>query len=170
MASTISAAKLTVDFSAKQVGDNDLGGPEFTPRHRTVLDFVNGTGAGQFDLLWTDTRTLAASATEDLDLAGVLADALGATLTMAEVVGILITAAAANTNAVVVGDATAPVPLFGGTNPTISVKPGGVFLIAAPNAAGQFTVGAGSTDDLKIANSSSGTSVTYTISILGRSA
>lgn len=170
MASSISAAKLTVVFSAKQVGDNDLGGPEFTPRHRIVLDFANGTGANQFDLLFTDTRTIAASGSEDLDLAGVLADALGATLTMAEVVGIMITAAAANTNNVVVGDATSPVPLFGGTNPTISVKPGGVFLIAAPNAAGQFTVGAGSTDDLKIANSGSGTSVTYTISVLGRSA
>lgn len=170
MASTIQTAQVVAEFSALQVGDNDLGGPEFTPLHRFAKKFTSGTAADKFDLLFTDTRTISASSSEDLDLAGVLADALGATLTMAEVVGIMITAAAANTNNVVVGDATSPVPLFGGTNPTISVKPGGVFLIVAPNAAGQFTVGAGSTDDLKIANSSSGSSVTYTISILGRSA
>jgi hypothetical protein len=170
MASTIEKARLTVDLSVKQVGDNDAGGPVFEPRQRTQIDFSNGTGANSFDILWTDTRTLAASATEDLDLAGVLTDVFGATVAMAEVGGILITTDSGNTNNVVVGDATAPVPLFGGTNPTISVKPGGVFLIAAPNASGQFAVGAGATDDLKIANSGAGTSVTYTITILGRSA
>lgn len=163
-------ARLTLDLTASQTGSNDFGGPEFKPRLRKVIDFASGTGANQADLIWADERTLAASASEDLDLAGVLSDAFGATITIAEVVAIFIVADAANTNDVVVGDATSPVPLLGGTNPTISVKPGGAFVIVAPSAAGQFTVGAGSTDDLKIANSSSGTSVTYQIAVLGRSA
>lgn len=163
-------SKIAIELSALQEGSNDLGGPEFSPLMRKIIKFASGTGANQADLLFCDTRTLAASATEDLDLAGVLADAFGATITMAEVVAIFIFADDANTNNVVVGDATSPVPLFGGTNPTFAVKPGGFFCVGAPNAAGLLTVGAGATDDLKIANSSSGTGVTYTIAVLGRSA
>lgn len=163
-------SKIILDLSASQSGSNDFGGPEFTPRMRKVLELASGVGANQADLLFADERTLAASATEDLDLAGVLADAFGATITAAEVVAIFIFAAEANTNNVVVGDATSPVPLFGGTNPTFAVKPGGFFCVGAPNAAGLLTVGAGSTDDLKITNSNSGTSVTYQIAILARSA
>jgi hypothetical protein len=51
-----------------------------------------GTGANQADKLWSDTRTLAASAVEDLDLAGVLVDALGVTATFARVKGLIIAA------------------------------------------------------------------------------
>lgn len=163
-------SRITLELSASQTGSNDFGGPEFSPLMRKVIDFASGVGANQADLLFVDERTLAASATEDLDLAGVLTDAFGATITMAEVVAIFIFADADNTNNVIVGDATAPVPLFGGTNPTFSVKPGGFFAVGAPNAAGLLTVGAGATDDLKIANSSSGTGVTYSIAVLGRSA
>lgn len=163
-------SKITLELSAKQTGSNDFGNDEFKPQMRKVIDFASGTGANQADLLFMDERTLSASATEDLDLAGTLTDAFGATITMAEVVAIFIFADSGNTNNVVVGDATAPIPLFGGTNPTFSIKPGGFFCIGAPDAAGQLTVGAGSTDDLKIANSSSGTGVTYQIAVLGRSA
>lgn len=163
-------AQLTAKFTAKQTGTADFGGPVSEPTIEKILTFADGVGANQADILFTDRRTLTASATEDLDLAGVLTDAFGATITAAEVVAILVVAADGNTNNVVIGDATSPIPLFGGTNPTFSVKPGGFFFVAAPNAAGLLTVGAGSTDDLKIANSGSGTSVTYDIAILARSA
>lgn len=163
-------SRITLELSASQTGSNDFGGPEFSPLMRKVIDFASGVGANQADLLFVDERTLAASATEDLDLAGVLADAFGATITAVEVVAIFIFADAANTNNVVVGDATAPVPLFGGTNPTFAVKPGGFFCVGAPNASGLLAVGAGATDDLKIANSSSGTEVVYQIAVLARTA
>jgi hypothetical protein len=163
-------ATLRAKLAASQTGSNDFGGPEFSPVLESVINLTNGTAANQADLLWVDERTLAASATEDLDLAGVLADAFGSTLAAAEVVAIFVKADAANTNNVVLGDATAPIPLFGGTNPTFSVKPGGFFFVAAPNAAGLLTVGAGATDDLKVTNSAGTTGVTYEIAILARSA
>lgn len=163
-------ATLRAKFTARQVGTNDLGGPEYNPTIEKILTFASGTGANQADIVWADTRSVAASSSEDLDLAGVLADAFGATVAAAELVAILVTADAANVNNVVVGDATSPIPLFGGTNPTFAVKPGGFFFVAAPNAAGLLTVGAGSTDDLKITNSSSGSAVVYTIAILARTA
>ena len=163
-------AELRAKFTATQIGANDIAAQRFAPTIEKILQFTDGTGANQADIVWMDERTLAASASEDLDLAGVLTDAFGSTVTAAEVVAILVTAAAGNTNSVVIGDATAPVPLFAGTNPTFSVKPGGFFFVAAPAAAGLLTVGAGTTDDLKLANSSSGTSVTYTIAVLARTA
>lgn len=163
-------ATVLARIKATQTSALDLGTGTFPATLEHTLTLASGTAANQADLLFSDTRTLAASATEDLDLAGSLTDAFGATLTMVEVVAVLITAAAGNTNNVIVGDATSPVPLFGGTNPTFSVKPGGAFMVTAPNASGLFTVGAGTTDDLKLTNSSSGTSVTYSVMILGRSA
>ncbi|MBP7619365.1 MAG: hypothetical protein KA745_00235 [Gemmatimonadales bacterium] len=163
-------ADLRVKFAARQTGAHDMGGPSFAPVVEKILQFGSGTTANNADIVWADNRTLAASATEDLDLAGVLADAFGATVAMAEVVAILVVAAPTNTNDVVLGAATQAVPLFGGTAGTFAVKPGGFFFVAAPGAAGQLSVGAGATDDLKVANSGAGTEVSYQIAILGRSA
>lgn len=165
------SARIGVKFSARQTAGADFGGAEFAPVLEKVYEFLSGVGANQADILWTDeARELAASASEDLDLAGVLTNAFGAVVAAAEVVALLIIASPDNTNNVVVGDATAPVPLFGGTNPTHAIKPGGMLLLVAPAAAGLFTVGAGSTDDLKIANSAGGSIVKYDIAILARSA
>jgi hypothetical protein len=37
--------------------------------YTSQTDLISGTGAGAADMQWSDTRTLAASGTEDLDLA-----------------------------------------------------------------------------------------------------
>lgn len=161
-------AELRAKMSVRQTGSSDFGGPNFSPDIEKFIQISSGTGANQADIFWSDERTLAASATEDLDLAGVLADAFGVTVAAAEVVAILVIADAANVNNVVLGDATQPIPLFGGTNPTFAVKPGGFFFVAAPAAAGLLTVGAGATDDLKVTNSAGTTGVTYQIALLAR--
>lgn len=163
-------SEINASILATQLGSNDLATPSFKPRLQTTIPLGNGTGANQADRLFTDTRTIAASGSETLDLAGSLTDVFGATITMVEVVAIMITASSSNTNNVVVGGGSNAVPLFGDVSDTIAVKPGGVFQIGAPGAAGQFTVTAGTGDLLQIANSSSGSSVTYTIMIIGRSA
>jgi len=130
-------------------------------------ELLNGTGNGQADVAFFDTRTLTSGSSEDLDLAGSLVDALGATVNMAEVCAILITADAANTTNLTVGGATAEFQgPFGAAGDTIVVKPGGGFWVFAPAG---WAVGAGSTDDLKIANGS-GASATYSVAIIGRSA
>jgi len=150
-------------------GSNDLGTPKMDISEVDVVDLIQGTASGAADLMFSDERTLAASANESLDLAGSLVDPLGATLTFAKIKAIIVIAAAANTNDVVVGAAASPfVGPLGGTTPTISVKPGGFFAIAHPGAG--WTVTASSADLLKIANSSSGTGVTYKIILIGTSA
>lgn len=131
---------------------------------------TSGTGLGAADMQWSDTRTLAASGTEDLDLAGSLTGPLGTTLTFARIKLVYITAAAANTNDVQVSrPASNGVPLFLAAGDGLPVKPGGGFLWWAPNAAG-VAVTAATGDLLTITNSSSGTGVTYSIVVIGASA
>jgi hypothetical protein len=136
-----------------------------------TLALTSGTGADQADKVFYAQRTITASANDDLDLAGVLTDPLGATLTFVKVKAILIVAAAGNTNNVVVGNAagTQFVGPFGAAAHTIAIAPGDMFLITKRGSAG-WSVGAGSTDLLRIANSAGGTSVVYDIFIVGTSA
>lgn len=137
-------------------------------RHRTTL--TSGTGSGAADMMWSDTRTIAASSNEDLDLAGSLTGPLGTTLTFARIKGLLVAAASANTNNVrITRPASNGVPIFLAASDGIDVVPGGCFLWFAPNAAG-VAVTAGTGDLINVANSSSGTSVTYDVVILGASA
>lgn len=131
---------------------------------------ASGTGNGQADMLWHDRRTLAASGTEDLDLAGVLANAFGDTQTLARIKAILVKAADANTNNVnVTRPAANGVPLFLAASDGVPVRPGGMFLWIAPDATA-VAVAAGTGDLLTFTNSAGSTAVTYDIIIIGASA
>jgi hypothetical protein len=164
--STIYAA-----ISGTLTGSPDLGTSRYQLQmNAALLNLANGTGDNQADKIFSDTRTLAASANEDLDLAGVLSDPLGAALTFAKVKAILVKASTGNTNNVVVGGQATNGFLgpFGALAHTVAVPPGGALLLAAPKAG--WAVTAGTVDLLKVANSAGGTSVTYDIVILGTSA
>lgn len=163
------ATKLTVGLTATQTNAVDLGTTAFPLRFSHTETLPTGTAANKADRLFTDTRTLAASASEDLDLAGVLTDAFGVAITFAKVKGILVEAAEANTNNVVVGpQATAPfVGPFGADDQTQTIKPGGVYANTAPGAGWPVTATTG--DKINVANSGGTTGVTYKIMIWGTS-
>ena len=131
---------------------------------------ASGTGADQADMQWSDTRTLGASATEDLDLAASLTGPLGTTLTFARVKAVLVTASSGNTNNVnVTRPASNGVPLFLAAGDGLAVRPGGTFLLVAPDATG-YAVTADTGDLLTFTNSAGSTSVTYSVVIIGASA
>lgn len=134
------------------------------------LIWTNGTTVDKADLVWSDTRTINASSNEDLDLAGSLSSIYGATLTFVELKGIIVAASAANTNNVrLIRPASNGVPLFLAASDGIDIPPGGFFAWFCP-ADGKVTVTAGTGDLLNVANSSSGTSVTYDVILIGASA
>lgn len=162
-------ADLAVRIDGAYVRAGDLGQPVTPLAERALVRLTPGTAAGQADLVFADTRSISASASEDLDLAGGLTDPFGVTLTFAKVKAIYIQAKATNTNDVVVGGAASNgfAGPFGGTTPTVSVKPGGVLLIAHPGAG--WTVTASTSDLLKVANSSSGSAVAYDVIVVGTS-
>lgn len=135
------------------------------------VDLASGTGASQADMIFHDQRTLAASATEDLDLAAVLVDPLtGAAQTYARIKLLFISAASGNTNDVqVTRPAANGVPIFLAASDGVAIKPNGCLVIHAPNAAG-YAVTAGTGDLITVTNSAGSTSVTYDVIIIGASA
>jgi hypothetical protein len=136
-----------------------------------VYPVTDGTDDDQMDLLWHDQRTLAASASEDLDLSGSLVDAFGATMAFAEVRLIMVKASTSNSNDVLVGGASANqfINWVGNASDVVVVKPGGILLLYTP-VDGDYEVTAGTGDLLQIENSDSGTAITYDIYIGGTSA
>jgi hypothetical protein len=162
--------KVRAVIEASLEGAHDFSLPKFTLPAQADIVMLSGTTNGKADVLFADQRTLAASASENIDLAGALADPLGVAAVFAEVTAILVRAAAGNANNVLVSQAATNgfAGPFTGADEPVSVQPGGAALFVAPNAGWPVTAGTG--DLLTIANSAAGSSVTYDLVIVGRSA
>lgn len=162
------SANIAVSLDAVLTGASDLGNPKQRVQIAEALTFIAGTDAvNKADLLFADTRTLAASGTENLDLAGTLTNAFGAVFTAAEIVAIYIKAAAGNTNAVRFGPAAANgfVGPFNAATDRLNVLPGEFALLVSQMG---WAVTAGTGDLLTVLNAAGGTGVTYDVVILGR--
>jgi hypothetical protein len=162
-------SKIRVDIDATHSVTGDFTTPSATLDKTYQAILSSGTGAGQADRVFSDQRTLSASANEDLDLAGVLTDSFGATITFARIKGLLVAASSGNTNNVVVG-AAASNPWTGllTATGTVTLRPGAFFVAVAGTAdATGYAVTAGTGDLLRVANSGAGTSVTYDIYVIG---
>jgi len=127
-----------------------------------------GTGYGKIDIDFMDVRTLAASTSENLDLAGSLTDAFGQTITAAKIKAIEIENPEASLSNLTVGAAASNtfVGPFADATDAIVLKPGDKTVIVSRTG---WTVTASTGDILKVANGSGG-SVNYTIKLLGASA
>lgn len=161
--------KLRAGVQATKQGSADFGADQFSLGFPADYSMTDGTGSGQADLVFADQRSLAASGTEELDLAGVL-ETLGATLTFVKVKAIYIKAAAGNGGNIVVGGAasntfTGP---FADATDKLQIPADGSIMLTAPLSG--WTVTAGTGDKLLIANSDSGAAATYDIAIVGTSA
>ncbi len=164
-------ATVTVSVVGKQSKTGDLGTAKFPFGLSIEQAFADGTGSGQADRVFTDQRTLAGSATEDLDLAAVLADIFGATITTAKIKAIIVRAAVGNNaanNVNVTRPAANGVPLFIAAGDGVSLAPGEVFAWFAPTGAGK-AVTAGTGDLITFTNSAGTNAVTYDVVILGTS-
>lgn len=163
-------AEILARIKINQTGSNDFGGPEFDAVIETLIQLTDGTTVNKADIAFADERTIASGATDTIDLAGVLTNAFGATITAAELVAVLIinkprAGTPVNTTAITVGGGTNPV--FANAFPAL--QPGAVLLIAAGDAAGIGAVVASTGDILRVVNGS-GASAKYQIAILARSA
>lgn len=163
----LNSAELLVKFTANQTGLNDQGNPVFAPELRKLLQFTNGTNADQADLLFTDTRTIAISTNDDIDLAGVLTSAFGAVITNAEIVGLVISNKSLTQTLTVGAGANPWISWLIATGDGIKIPPRGVFVLFSPDAAGLGAVVAGTGDILRIANGA-GATADYDLAILGR--
>lgn len=144
----------------------DIGSKSYAANKNYNQAFANGTGINQANQIWTDTRTISGSSNDDIDLAGVLTDVYGTTLTFTSIKAIIINSLATNGNALNVGAGTNPfLTMFGDATDIIVVRPGGTFAIINPEANG-YAVTASTGDILRIANADA-SDATYDIIIIG---
>jgi hypothetical protein len=166
------SASLNVSARAQQQNTVDVGSASARRAIELALSLSDGTAAGQVDRVFADTRTLAASGTEDLDLAGALVDAFGVAQVFARVKAVLVKADPGNANDVLVGRPAANgAALFSAAGDQVRVRPGGVFALAcgADDATG-YAITGGTGDLVSVTNGGAGSGVTYSIIILGTSA
>lgn len=161
-------SRISLQVSAVLQAALDLETPGSDLTYRKILDLADGSGLNQANKKWSDQRTLALSANEDLDLSGVLVNALGVAITFTRIVAVIIVAAAGNANTVKVKPAAVNgfVTPFNAATDTVVIRPGGLLVLVAPDATG-YVVTAATGDLLNIANGGAGTSVTYDIILIG---
>jgi hypothetical protein len=148
----------------------DLGTAALPFTLSSNFTMASGTAANQADRVFTDTRTLGISATEDLDLAGVLTDSFGALITFVKLKALIIKAAAGNTNNVNLSRPAGAtgVPIFLAISDGIVIPPGYTFAWFGPGTG--ITVTPSTGDLITLTNSGAGTGVTYDVVIIGTSA
>lgn len=152
-------------ISPSMVSGRDLGDTTYAPTITRNYSFDHGVGAEQVDQIFDDVRTLAASASENIDLNGDAAnkDANGDTLALVRVKYLYIENLSA-TQTLTVGGAASN-PWVGAFSGTFTIPPLGSEEKTAPDATG-WPVVAGTGDLLKIANNAGG-SADYRIIIGG---
>jgi hypothetical protein len=125
---------------------------------------ANGTNALQMNALVSKTTTLAAGATNTINLAAAV-DGFGDSINFSTVRFIAVTASNGNDNAVYLGGAASDPfsALFGSASESVAIKPGGIAMFSAPYTTG-YTVG--TSTNLQVRNSGTN-SATYFIYIGG---
>lgn len=146
----------------------DFGNAQVSLDVNRSFSLKNGTLAYQANNAFADSRSLPASGTENIDLSGVLANQVGETIALTKIKALVVMADGSNLNDVVVGGhPTAAVSsFFGDPTDKVKVKPGGMFVLVAPDLLG-YAVTATTADLLTITNSGAGSSIGYSITVVG---
>lgn len=133
----------------------------------TAYDMVlaNGVGANQANAFFADTRSLAGSGNETLDLFGGLTDFEGTTLNFIVIRELFIKSNSTSAGETfTLSSSFMELDVLSGTSPTAILGPSGIFHVQSPIDG--FTVTNTSADSLTITNDAAGT-VTYDIIIIG---
>jgi len=159
-------AKVSAAASVKNFTSTDLAAGAANTELSASVAFENGTGSGQVNKEFSDTRAVTASSNEDLDLSSALTDSLGNAVVFTAIKAILIKSTSTNAGNLTVGGAAsnAFVGPFADAADKILVKPGGFLALAHPGTGWAVTAGTG--DLLRIANGGA-SDATYDILLLG---
>lgn len=168
------SVKLTISMTGQKA--LDLSTPEDIVKKTATVSYAFGTGAGKADQMWHDQRTLAASGTEDLDLAGALTNSFGGTVTFAKIKAIIILNSSDEQGtptdaSLAVGGAAANqfINWVANSSDIVNIPAGGFLALCCDDANG-FVVTAGTGDLLKILNSDAVDAARFDIFIIGESA
>jgi len=149
----------------------DLSSPKDSEQLKILKQvWTAGTGANQIDVMFRDRRTVTLSTTtDDLDLAGVLLDVFGNTITFTSIKEIVIlNRATVSGEDLLIGAAAANAwsqPFNGSTTAQDDCFASGVWVRSAPLSG--ILVTAGSSDTLRITHNGSADDIEYDIVIKG---
>src|SRR5262245_53791564 len=90
------ASTLAISAQTQLVEALDLSSRRNDQNFSKAYTLATGTGAAQADMIFHDRRTIGPSATDSLDLAGVLTGPFGNTLTFVRIKAVIVVADAAN--------------------------------------------------------------------------
>ena len=168
-AQTLSNTTIAASVRATVAKSTDFQDVTQSFSHAAADALTAGTGSGQADVIWADERTLAADATEDLDLAGSLADAFGDTVTFVDVKAILIENTSTTASVISISPAAANgfTGPFADASDQLNIPAGGAVLLSHPGAG--WTVTAGTGDKITMTEEST-LEGKYKITIVGATA
>jgi hypothetical protein len=133
-----------------------------------ALALAHGTGAGQADKLFLDSRLITGAVADSLDMSGALLDPLGDPFILARVKGILLYAFAENPNPIELTRPAAGVPFMKAAGDALIVRPGGLITLWATDATG-YVVTSTTADIIDVVNTVGG-NANYDVAIVGASA
>lgn len=175
---TIALMLIAGSVMAESFSGNLLVRPQFTHEKESATTaseafpaslfswtFTSGHAVNQMNQLWVSRTTLTNAQAVTYNLAGGITNSFGTALTMAEVRMLLVSSDSDNVDAVTIGDAAANEfdSWLGGTNHTVTLRPGGLVLLVAPDATGYAV---GTNGNLKVTNTGTN-SVTIDIYVGG---
>ena len=158
-------ASVSVTYNGT-VGENGVDTASLPVAYLVNQALANGTGANQAEVIYKDNRTLAAGASDTIDLhGGTFKDAFGNGIVLSKVLALVIKNAGGSSGTLTVGDAAtnAWAAALGATG-TVIVDIGGALVLIAPSATG-YPVSSASFE-LKVLNNGAGNS-TYDILVIG---
>jgi hypothetical protein len=158
-------ARIPLGFAITDVDTADLGAESFVMNIARAIEFAAGTGAGQANVGYAATRSLALGASEVLDLyaSGVLLNLRKNALTMAALKFLYIRNLSTTQN-LLIGGGTTPVGLFANSSDIETLPPLGTKLWSDPSAAGLVLT---TNKNLKLEFGGTGATHTYEIIALG---
>ena len=131
-------ASISLKVAATESGSPSVGSALWTAGFEQMLTFGNGTTANNINLVYVAERSVASATDDDIDVAGVLTSGLGTSIAAAEIVGIVVVNkqkdGTQNTTSLTIGGSSNGVP--GYTSAVESISPGGMYMVASPDAAG----------------------------------
>lgn len=161
------SGRIALNIESTVTNPLDLSSPLDPLRYAISQVVSDGADANEASMHWHDSRQLLASGTDDIDLAGGITNAFGATITFARVKSILVRNKGTTAAAITVGPSpTNGVANFLGTNDRL---PAGAWMAMGLFDATGWVITAGSADRIRVTNTSGSLTQEYEIIVIGSS-
>lgn len=129
MATTLDRT-LTIQLSGNFDNPLDNTTPTQPIDYTRMMRVTNGTSTGQGSNFFEDTRSLASSTSEVLNLNSLASNAYGATISFSRIKTLWMIASSTNSAAITVGGSTTTTfPIFGSSANSITLRPGAQFVM-----------------------------------------